>query len=314
MDYKDYYKTLGVSKTADAKEIKKVYRQLARQYHPDKNPGNKAAEEKFKEISEAYEVLSDPEKRQKYDQFGSQWQQYSRMGGDPNDFWSQWGQPAGGQGYSQNINPEDLERMFGGSGGSGFSSFFETLFGQMGGAGFSSQQQPRSRSRRPTQQEHTVQITLLEAFHGSNRQLEWEDGRTLTIKIPRGANTGSKIRFKGQGSGGQDLFIKIEVLPHPLFERDGDNLKVMVPVDLYTAVLGGKAEIPTLGESVRLTIPQGTDSGKTFRLKGLGMPKLKKEETYGDLYATLRILVPKGLSEREEALFKELQELRTAES
>ncbi|MFQ5419519.1 MAG: DnaJ C-terminal domain-containing protein [Anaerolineae bacterium] len=310
MEYKDYYKTLGVSKGADKKTIKKAFRKLARQYHPDKNQGDKAAEEKFKDINEAYEVLSDAEKRKMYDRFGSQWQQYQRAGGNPNDFWGQWaGQ--GGRSYGRTINPEDLGQMFGG--GSGFSDFFEMLFGQMGGqggfgqTGFGGQQGGR---RQMPAQEHTVEVTLEEAFQGSTRTLTWEDGRTLNAKIPRGVKTGSKIRLKGQGGGGGDLYLKVKVLPHNRFERDGDDLKVTVPVDLYTAVLGGKVDVTGIGKTVKLTIPEGTANGKTFRLRGLGMPKLRKPAERGDLLAMLDIQIPKNLSQQEKGLFAELKRLR----
>ncbi len=316
MQYRDYYKTLGVPQNAEGKEIKKAYRKLARQYHPDKNPDNKAAEEKFKELNEAYEVLSDPEKRKMYDQFGSQWQQYQRTGGNPNDFWSQWQQQAGG-GRTRTVSPEEFEQMFGGSGfggSSGFSDFFETLFGGLGrqqsggfrnfgGQEFAQQAQPRH-------QEHTLQITLEEAFQGSTRTLTWEDGRSLNAKIPRGVKTGSKIRLSGQGSGGSNLYLVIEVLPHNRFERDGNNLKVTVPVDLYTAVLGGKVDVPSLDKTVKLTIPAGTNNGKTFRLSGLGMPHLRHPDKRGDLHATIEVQLPTHLTEKEKELFQELRKLQ----
>ncbi|MCA9960674.1 MAG: DnaJ C-terminal domain-containing protein [Chloroflexota bacterium] len=316
MEYKDYYRTLGVAKNADEKEIKKAYRKLARTYHPDKNPGDKSAEEKFKEINEAYEVLSDAEKRQKYDQFGADWDKFSRTGGNPNDFWSQWAQQGGG-GRTRTVSPEEFEQMFGGGsgfGGGGFSDFFETLFGGMGRQqqsgnfrGFG--EQDFARQAQPRRQEHTLQITLDEAFQGSTRTLTWDDGRSLNAKIPRGVKTGSKIRLSGQGSGGGDLYLAVEVLPHNQFERDGDNLKVTVDVDLYTAVLGGKVEVPTLDKTVKLTVPAGTDNGKTFRLAGLGMPHLRHPDKRGDLYATIAVTLPRKLSDQEKALFEQLREL-----
>ncbi len=300
MDYQDYYQLLGVSKTADEKEIKKAYRTLARKYHPDLHPGDEAAEKKFKAINEAHEVLSDPEKRAQYDQFGSQWKQYQQGGGNPNDFWGQYGRQRG-----QQINYEDLGSMFGGSGG--HSSFFDMLFGQMGGA--QGRRGGQARRQAPRKQEHTIQISLEEAFNGASRPLEWEDGRSLTIKIPRGAATGSKLRFKGKGSGGSDLYITIEVRDHPRYERDGDDLYADVKVDLYTAVLGGKIEVPTIGKTVKLTIPAGTDSGKVIRLRGLGMPSLKKGQESGSMYAKIRVVTPKGLSDEEKALFEQLRDL-----
>ena len=316
MEYKDYYKILGVSKTASQDEIKKAYRKLARKYHPDVNPGDKASEEKFKEINEAYEVLSDPEKRKKYDQFGSQWKQYTSTGGRPEDFdWSKWASGAGGGGTYRTFSPEEFEQMFG-----GFSDFFEALFGGLGG--MRSARSGRSRQtyttspRKGRNAEHKVQITLEEAFNGTTRVLTWDDGRRIEAKIPPGVKTGSKVRLRGQGepsvAGGApgDLYLKIEVLPHPRFEREGDDLKVKVPVDLYDAILGGEVDVPTIDKTVKMKIPAGTDNGKVFRLRGLGMPKLKNPKQRGDLYATVEVKLPKNLSEKEKALFKELRDLR----
>jgi len=325
MEYKDYYQILGVSKTAGEKEIKKAYRKLARQYHPDVNPGDAAAEARFKDINEAYEVLSDPEKRQMYDKFGAQWKQYQRAGGSGADFWQQWQAQQGGRagGYTtRTMTPEEFEQMFGGAGSGGFSSFFESLFGGRGGQGgfdfsnFTSGQR-QARPQRGRDIEQPVQITLEEAFHGTTRQMKWEDGRAITAKIPRGAKTGTRVRLKGKGgsgaAGGQagDLYLKVELLPHAQFERTGDDLKVTVPVDVYTAVLGGKAAVSTIDKTVSLTIPPGTSSGKTFRLRGLGMPNLKNPDKRGDLLATVEITVPQNLSEKEKQLFRQLQAMRS---
>lgn len=324
MDYKDYYNTLGVSKNASQDEIKKAFRKLARQYHPDMNKGDKAAEEKFKEVNEAHEVLSDPDKRQKYDQFGAHWQQYGRAGGRPEDFnWGPWAQ--GGGGYTtRTMSQEELERIFGGIGGAsgvggmgGFSDFFETLFGGLGGspgAGFS--QQRVRRPQRGRDAEHLVEITLEEAQRGTERVLQWEDGRKIEAKIPPGVKTGSKVRLRGQGQrgamGGEsgDLFLKVKVLPHPLFKRDGDNLRTNVPVGLYDALLGGEIEVAALDQRVKLTIPAETENGKTFRLRGLGMPDIRKPKNKGDLLVKVNVLLPKGLSAKEKALIKQLHELR----
>ncbi|MDX1523386.1 MAG: J domain-containing protein [Anaerolineae bacterium] len=314
MDFKDYYKILGVNKNADEKTIKKAYRQLARQYHPDKNQGDKAAEEKFKDVNEAYEVLSDAEKRQKYDQFGSRWQQFD---GGPST-WNNDGQGV----YTHTMSPEEFEALFGGGmnrgssgmGGSGFSDFFETLFGgssarQAGGFsdGFSRRQyQPRARDA-----EHTVQVTLEEALRGTTRVLQWEDGRSITAKIPKGVNTGSRIRLSGQGFDGGDLYLTVEVLPHARFERDGDDLRVTADVDLYTMLLGGKAEVPTLTGSVNLTIPKGTRNGRQFRLRGQGMPKLKQPDQRGDLLVTVNADLPQNLTTEEKELLTQLREMRS---
>ena len=319
MDYKDYYKTLGVERNASQDDIKKAFRRLARQYHPDMNKGDQDAEEKFKEVNEANEVLSDPDKRQKYDQFGSHWQQYERAGGRPEDFnWNPW-QQSGSGGYSQQVSQEELEQMFGnlgGMGGGGFSDFFETLFGGAGRGGsvnFGGQQMRRQRGQ---DAEHTVEITLEEAFQGTQRVLQWEDGRKIEAKIPPGVKTGSKVRLRGQGGrgarGGQsgDLFLKVQILPHPLFERDGDNLRTSVPVGLYDALLGGEIEVTGINRSVKLKIPPETDNGQTFRLKGLGMPNLRNPENMGDLMVKVEVKLPKNLTKEEKQGFHELRRLR----
>lgn len=313
MDYKDYYKILGIERNADEAQIKKAFRKLAQQYHPDKNPGNAEAERKFKEINEAYTVLSDAEKRVQYDRFGAQWEQYSRAGGRPEDF--QWG-GGGGGGQSRSMTPEDLEQMFGGS---GFSSFFESLFGNSPG-GARPGQQTRTRSNgnfgfdpRPEFQsaaaEVPVKVTLEEAFRGATRMLESGPGARFEVNIPRGVRTGSKVRVSGVG--GQDILLKVEVVPHAQFTRDNDDLRVQVPVDLYTTVLGGEAQIPTLERPVVLTIPAGTQNGKLFRLRGLGMPNLKKPDQRGDLLAELTATLPTNLSAKEKELFEELRKLRS---
>ena len=350
MEYKDYYKTLGVKKDASAADIKKAFRKLARKHHPDVNQGDKAAEEKFKDINEAYEVLSDEEKRAKYDRFGSEWQQFSGAGGQTQDFnWGAWGgQPgAGGQrgaGGSQyrTVSPEEFEQMFGGGGmrgGSGFSDFFETLFGGMGGGapgggapGGGAQRgrttgQPRSgfggsfssgddmfggMGARPAQQldqEHPIQVTLEEAFHGTTRTLQWENGKRVEARIPRGVRTGSKVRLSG-ASGTGDLYLKVDVLPNAIFERDGDDLRMIQPVDIFTALLGGKISVPAIDKTVNLTIPEGTRNGKVFRLAKLGMPKLRKPDERGDLYVTVAIELPAKLSEEEKRIVREWQQLR----
>jgi curved DNA-binding protein len=323
MEYKDYYKILGVSKNADKNAIKSAFRKLARKYHPDVNPGDKASEEKFKELNEAYEVLSDPEKREKYDRFGTSWQQYSRGGGRPEDFdFSQWTARPGGYTYTRTVTPEEMEQMFGGSFGrdfsgglGGFSDFFEMLFGNMGRTSRTVGRERATRPQRGRDSEHNVQISLEEAFHGTTCNLQWEDGKRIEAKIPPGVRTGSRIRLGGQGEtgmrGGQagDLYLKIEVRPHSTFERDGDDLKVNIPIDIYTAILGGKLKVPTLERPVELTIPPETSNGKVFRLRGLGMPNLKKPDQRGNLYATVQVQLPKDLSQEERQLFQKLREL-----
>lgn len=316
MEVKDYYQTLGVSRSADEKEIKKAYRKLAQQYHPDKNPGDKAAEQRFKEINEAYTVLSDSDKRSKYDRFGAQWEQYARAGGRPEDFdWGSWGgAPGQGGTYTRTITPEEFEQMFGGGGMGGFSSFFDTLFGGRGA--------PRGGRRAPgfdpsgmggmnmpaQVAETTIQVTLDEAFHGASRMLERSDGTRIEANIPRGVQSGSKVRMRGAAGQG-DIVLNIEVLPDPRYAREGDNLRVEIPVDLYTALLGGEIEVQALDKTVALRIPPGTQNGKVFRLRGLGMPHLKKPDQRGDLLAVVSVQLPTHLSEREKQLFTELRQL-----
>ncbi len=325
MEYKDYYKTLGVTKNATKEDIKKAYRKLARQYHPDMNPGDKKSEDKFKEINEAYEVLSDQTKREKYDQFGSSWQQYERSGGRPEDFdWGQWTSRQGGQPYTRTVTPEEFQQMFGGMGGNaggfgGFSDFFEALFGNLGGSAGSRTRSGRTSTKaqaRGSDAEQVVEVSLEDAYRGASLNLQWEGGRKIEARIPPGVKTGSKIRLSGQGQpgfgGGQagDLYLKVDVRQHPLFNREGDDLKVKVPVDLYTAVLGGKVSVPTLDRSVELTVPPGTSNGKTFRLRGLGMPHLKNPEERGNLYASVDIQLPTNLSPQEQELFEKLRDIR----
>lgn len=316
MEYKDYYQTLGVKRDADAKEIKRAFRRLARQHHPDVNPGDKVAEERFKEINEAHEVLSDPDKRRKYDQLGSEWARYQQTGGRPGDFdWSQWaaGAPAA-QGQRVHVRygtPEDLQDIFGGA--SPFSDFFSQIFGGTGagaapGGGYEYQVRPQ----RGQNYEQEVEISLQEAYHGATRALQ-KDGRRLEVKIPAGARTGTRVRMAGEGAPGAaggtagDLYLRVRVLPDPQFERRGDDLHVTLPVDLYTAVLGGQVQVPTLSGPVMLTIPASTQNGRTFRLRGKGMPRLRQADQRGDLFAKIDVQLPTDLGPRQRELFEELQ-------
>ena len=305
MDYKDYYQTLGVPRTATQDEIKKAYRKLARQYHPDNNPGDKKSEAKFKEANEANEVLSDPDKRKKYDQLGSQWQQYERAGGRPDGFdWSQW--------TTQNV---DLDNMFGGDSGNlgDFSDFFASIFGSAGGG-----TRTRATRRGPTRGrdlEQPIEIGLREAYQGATLTLQMTD-QTLEVKVPPGVKTGSRIRVSGQGGTGRsggaagDLFLSVTVNPDPVFERDGDNLKTETTIDLYTAMLGGEATVSTLAGSVSLKIPPETQPGRVFRLRGQGMPLLRDPQTHGDLLVKVQVSLPQNLSEAERTLFEQLAKLR----
>lgn len=315
MEYKDYYKILGVDKNASEKEIKAAYRKLARKYHPDVNPNNSKAEERFKEINEAHEVLSDRKKRAKYDQLGADWQRWQQTGGRPGDFnWGQWAAgPEGGQRVHVRYgSPEDLEDLFGG--GSPFSDFFTSIFGGMGGTGARRsggfEYQPRPQAGQDL--EHEVEISLAEAEQGTTRLLT-KDGRRLEVKIPAGAKTGTRVRMRGEGgtgmAGGQagDLYLKVNVMPDPRFERKEDDLYVTVPVDLYTAVLGGEVRVPTLTGEVSLKIPAGSQNGQSFRLRGKGMPKLGKPSERGDLYARLDVRLPTKLTPRQRELFEQLR-------
>jgi len=307
MEYKDYYKILGVSRNATQKEIKQAYRRLARKYHPDVNPGDKEAEERFKEINEAYEVLSDPEKRRKYDALGAQWEQWRRMGGDPNAFdWSRW--------FAQRPGMEGVWVEYGDLGDL-FSDFFRAIFGGVGSRPRTTAWWTTRRAQRGRDYEQPVQITLEEAFHGTTRMLQ-VNGRRLEVKIPPGVKTGSRIRLAGEGGVGfgggprGDLYLRIEVLPHPTFERKDDDLYCEIPVDLYVAILGGEVRVPTLSGAVLLKIPPETQSGRTFRLQGQGMPHLRNPSRRGDLYVKVKVVLPQNLSPRERELFRELARLR----
>ena len=308
MEYKDYYKILGVDKNADEKEIKKAYRQLARQHHPDMNPGNKQAEARFKEINEANEVLGDPEKRQKYNRLGSNWQAYERSGQDPSGFdWSQW-TAAGPGGARTRVEYGDLNEMFAQG---GFSDFFQSIFG---GAAGQAGRTTQARAMRGRDAEHPVEITLEEAFQGTQRILSI-DSRRIEVKIPAGVRTGSRVRVAGEGGPGMntappgDLFLVVQVLPHPVFERDGDDLQCEAPVSLTTAILGGEVTVPTLTGKASLRIPAGTQPGQAFRLRGQGMPHLRDPQKRGNLLVKAQVRLPKQLSEQERELFQKLAEL-----
>lgn len=301
MEYKDYYKTLGVSKNASQEEIKKAYRKLAVKYHPDKNQGDETAENKFKEIGEAYDVLGDPEKRKKYDTLGSNWKQYEQQGGGAHR-----GNPFG-QGGGTHFEFEGDPSSFFGGGGSGFSDFFEAFFGGgMGGrqTGFGGQDY-----------EAQTTISLDEAYHGTERQVN-TGKQQLRIKIKPGAYDGLKLRIKGKGgAGGQggpagDLYVKVAVSNKPGFERKGNDIYKEQAVELYDAVLGGHVMAETMTGKVKLKLSEGTQNGKTLRLKGKGMPVYGKSNQFGDLYITIKVEIPERLSAEERKLFEELRSLK----
>lgn len=309
MDYKDYYKILGIERNASREEIKKAYRKLAMQYHPDRNPNNKSAEERFKELNEAYQVLGDPEKRNHYDRLGSAYSQWQQRGGSGGFDWGQW-QRAGGPGnvrveYSGDLG--DLGDLFDDLGG--FSDFFQQIFGGMGGFGSTSRGSARQRTRTsaaPRQSyQQPVTVSLEEAYHGATRLVN-VNGKRLEVKIPAGAKDGTKIRMRGAGPAESDIYLVIDVAKDPRFTRKGDDLHTDLSVDLYTAVLGGEARVPTLNGPVVLTIPPGSQPGQSFRLQGKGMPNMKNPGQRGDLLARLKVKIPKQLSAKEKELFQQL--------
>jgi curved DNA-binding protein len=302
MEYKDYYKILGVQKDANADEIKKAYRKLALKYHPDRNKDDKNAEEKFKEINEAYQVLGDKEKRAHYDQLGSAYHSWERNGSPGGFDWGQWSR----QGYPGGMRVEyvdNLEDIFG-FGGGGFSDFFNQIFGGIGG--YSSRGRARqSRQQPPQKYEAEMIIGLHEAYHGSTRKIKIND-RNFEVKVPKGARSGTKLRLKGAAPGGNDVYLLFKVTPDPRFERKGNQLYTDVPVDLYTAVLGGDVKVPTLSGDVILKIPSGTQPGTSMRLKGRGMPDLKDKGKQGDLIATIQVQIPNKLTAEQRRLFEQL--------
>jgi molecular chaperone DnaJ len=325
---KDYYQILGVSRNASEKEIKQAYRRLARKHHPDLNPGDKSAEARFKEINAAYEVLSNPEKRKKYDQFGEQWEyaeQFAKAGGQER---VRWDFGKGGTTFEYG----DLSE---------FGDIFSSLFGDSGIG---------SRMNRGPQHgqdiESPIEVSLEEAYHGSTRIIQFQTAepctacggtgrvgnrvcticngtggkvipRRLEVKIPRGVRDGSRIRIAGEGGTGHtggskgDLYLVAKVLPHKLFERKEDDLYTEVPVPLATAMLGGEVGLPTLNGNVSLRIPPETQNGKVFRLAGKGMPKLGNSEC-GNMFAKVKVVLPTNLTEEERKLFERLRSLRPA--
>ena len=323
MEFKDYYAALGVTKSSTEKEIKQAFRKLARKHHPDVNPGDKAAESKFKEINEAYEVLGDSAKRKKYDELGANWRAYEQAerAGGPNPFAGQWNvNTGGGQGGFRTMTPEEMEEMFGDQ--NPFSDFFTTFFGGGFGQRESSARggtRGRSRQRPGRDVEHEIDLSLEDAFHGTTRRLSLKhDGhaRTVDVRIPPGVGDGSRVRISGEGESGTggaasgDLYLRVRLAPHPLFERKGRDVYVKVPLPVTTAVLGGEVEVPTIsGKPVRLKIPALTQNGQVFRLKGYGMPAVGKSEEKGDAYARVEILLPSQLTPEERTHYEALAKL-----
>jgi DnaJ-class molecular chaperone len=319
VDFKDYYSILGVSKDADQKAIKQAYRKLARQYHPDVNPGDKAAEEKFKEINEAHEVLSDPEKRKKYDEMSSYYQRYGRWPGA--EATGPSGAGAGGfQGGDYRyytVSEEDLEDLFGGQ--SPFSDFFETFFHSGAAPAGQGRARTGTTGRRAQQQrtgedvESEVEVSLADAYQGATRVLELmeQDGSTrrLEVKIPAGVSDGTRIRIAGQGTSGAagrgDLYLRVHIRADSRFTREGTTLRTRVEMPLVTAMLGGEVAVPLpSGRQLLLRIPEDTQDGASFRLRGQGMPVMGQPDQRGDLYAEVHVALPTHLTEEQKRLFE----------
>jgi len=319
MEFRDYYKTLGVSKSASDKDIKSAYRKLARKYHPDVNPGDKSAEERFKEVAEAYEVLSDPDKRRRYDELGADWERYSKAGAGTG---AGAGWPPGGFGRTQ-PGYKRTTFTFGNLSDADFSDFFKQFFGGFDiDEGIFGQRvrQPEAAQRRPTRRdiEHEIEIGLEEAYRGSERSLELIDPdgsrRRIAVTIPAGIRSGSKLRVAGEGTGTRsargDLYLKVNIRPHPRFESRGNDLRTVVDVPAAVAALGGEVAAPTLdGADVSLTIPAETQNGRVLRLRGLGMPAVRGKDR-GDLLVQVSVTIPRNLTDRERELFRELASLR----
>jgi len=299
MDYKDYYKVLGVSRNASADEIRKAYRKLAMQYHPDRNPDDKQAEERFKEINEAYQVLNDPQKRAHYDRLGSAYSSWQQRGAPSGGFdWSQWARGAPG---GTRVEFGDLNDLFGDEGGL-FSEFFRTIFGGgMGAAG--------ATSRRSPAYQQEVEISLEDAFKGSTLQIQ-TDGKRKQVRIPPGVRTGSKVRVAGAGPNGLDLYLIVQVKEHEHFERKGNDLHTTAKVNVFTAILGGEAEVETMTGKVKLSIPAGTQPEQVFRVSGRGMPHLKSPDTKGNLFVRLKVEIPRYLSSKQRELLEEASKLK----
>lgn len=341
MEYKDYYQILGVDRNTSEGDIRSAYRKLARKFHPDVNPGNPDAETRFKELNEAYQVLSDAEKRKKYDQFGKDWERYQQTtrttrGRQEPDF-ARWYTGSSGGFTTENVADD----------GGAFSDFFRTLFGNAGGRRTATTSEARVRMERGMDMEQGVEITLEEAFHGTTRVLQMQnevpcpecggvgirqsqlcdtcrgrgtslDDRRLEVKIPAGVSDGSRVRISakgGPGTGGAaagDLYLRVQIKPHRQFRLEGASVRVDIPVDLYTCILGGEVAVPTpSGRTLALTIPPGTQNQKAFRLRGQGMPSLQSPSRRGDLYATVVVQLPVQISEQQRALFEQLRDLES---
>ena len=331
MEFRDYYQTLGAAKSASDKELKQAYRKLARKHHPDVNPGDKSAESRFKEINEAYEVLGDPEKRRKYDELGANWRMYeqaqqhgqapsggSPFGGVPGG--GAWNINMGGEpGGYRTMSEEEMHDLFGNQ--DPFSDFFRTFFGGGGGGkepGGRARQGRAPRTQKGRDIEHEVELTLEEAYHGATRRVSIKQGghaRSVDVRIPVGVKDGSRVRAAGEGEAGAsggaagDLYLRVKLKPHAVFERKGSDLYTKVAAPVTSAILGGEAQVPTVTGSVRLKIPETTQSGQVFRLKGHGMPAVGKPDDRGDLYATVEVQLPRSLTKDQRQHYEALAKL-----
>ncbi len=350
MEYRDYYQILGVPRSATQAEVKKAFRKLAREHHPDRNPGDKGAEKRFKDLNEANAVLSDPDKRKQYDTLGANWDQFQHAGGGGGDpfgpggpFAGWGGAGAGGGGRQGNVRYEfrtagggeggfsDFFRMFFSGAGAGASTAagtrdfageraarrratsagpsFEEILGGMGldgaggaAAGHAARSRPKS-----AEVEAPAELTLEEAFHGTTRLVEIE-GKRYEVRIPRGADTGTRVRMSGKGPDGRDVVVTVRLRPHDLYTRRGADLERELPVTLREALLGAEVPVTTLKGRILLTIPAGTQNGRTFRLTGRGMPKLKGEDS-GDLYVRVLVVLPAKLDDDARAAAQRFLEL-----
>lgn len=300
MEYKDYYKILGVSRTADADEIKRAYRKLARQYHPDKNKA-KGAEDRFKEVNEANEVLSDAKKRQAYDQLGANWRAGERFTPPPGWNFNMGGADFGHAGFGRGARAGAGAAGAGaGFGNGGFSDFFSTLFGGVGGFGGGATEE----AEHPFEQDQRarLRITLEDSYNGATRQVTIGH-RTLSVRIPKGVTGGQTIRLAGQGAQGGNLLLEVELAEHPRFRLEGRDIHAELPVTPWEAALGAKVPVHTLGGTVELNLPAGTQGGKKLRLKGRGLPGA----TPGDEIVTLQIATPPAQSDADKAFYEEMK-------
>lgn len=311
MEFKDYYSVLGIAFDADEATIKQAYRALARQHYPDVNPGDAAAEDRFKAINEAYQALGDAERRRTYDQLRQEYQQSQRRGGTgrpSTDFrWGDRQATPNQRTAARTMSPDDVEDVFGED--AAFSDFFSSMFGR------EQTQERTSVPRRGRDAEVLVEITLNEAFQGTTRALQIGE-RRIEALIPPGVRTGSRVRLAGQGSAGAtggtagDLYLEIEVLPDGRFTRDGDDLNMEVAVDMFTAAAGGQARVTTLDQAVLLKIPPRTQADRIFKLRGKGMPRLERPSEHGDLYARVKLVLPDQLSDAEIETLRTFQQAR----